>query len=64
MVLVATMESALVKVHHEPKVAIIGAGIAGIAAASWLYRHGLEDITIFEASGRLGGRIRSIKHGW
>lgn len=47
----------------SPKIAIIGAGMAGIAAAHLLYQHDLKDIVIFEASNRLGGRIKSVKHG-
>ncbi|KAK9501478.1 hypothetical protein O3M35_012193 [Rhynocoris fuscipes] len=40
-----------------PKVAIIGAGIAGLSAAMRLINCGFEDITIFEATNRCGGRI-------
>lgn len=37
-------------------VAVVGGGAAGMAAARELYRCGL-DVTIFEASGRIGGRL-------
>lgn len=40
-------------------VAIIGAGIAGLIAARTLVEHGI-DVEIFEASDRLGGRIRTV----
>ena len=44
------------------RVAIVGGGIAGLACA-----HGLQqrhDVTLYEASGRLGGRMHTIrKHG-
>ena len=41
--------------HH---VAVIGGGIAGIAAAAVLAEHGAS-VTLFEASNRLGGRVAS-----
>ncbi|HEX7638522.1 MAG TPA: NAD(P)/FAD-dependent oxidoreductase [Burkholderiaceae bacterium] len=49
------------------KIAIVGGGLAGIAAATQLLESGPEDLTVhlFEASGRLGGRaftdLRSIR---
>jgi len=39
----------------ENKVAVIGAGPAGLVAARWLKAHGLEPV-VFEASSRLGGQ--------
>ena len=47
-----------------PKVAIIGAGIAGASAAYHLcdqYAHVGFDITIYEANSQVGGRIKSAK---
>ena len=41
-----------------PTVAIIGAGMAGISAAWYLKNAGIN-ATIYEASGRVGGRINS-----
>ena len=38
---------------------ILGAGAAGLAAASRLTRSGFLNVTILEASNRVGGRIRS-----
>jgi cation diffusion facilitator CzcD-associated flavoprotein CzcO len=38
-----------------PRVAIIGAGFSGIAAAIALRRRGIEDFTIFEKSAGVGG---------
>lgn len=52
-----------VSCKSEPHIVIIGAGAAGIAAASKLVENGFEDITILEAEGRLGGRIHSIPFG-
>ena len=40
-----------------PDVAIIGGGLAGLAAARRLHHAGINPI-VLEASGRLGGRIR------
>lgn len=41
------------------KVAIIGGGLAGLAAASELSSHGIK-VTVFEAAPQLGGRARSV----
>lgn len=44
----------------EPKrVAVIGAGAAGMTVARELHRCGC-DVTIFEASGRIGGRLYTV----
>lgn len=42
------------------KVAIIGAGITGLVAAFELRRHGV-DCTVYEASGRVGGVIQTVR---
>ena len=41
-------------------VAIIGAGITGLTAAFYLKRRGVP-VTVYEASGRVGGAIQSIR---
>jgi len=41
-------------------VAIIGAGITGLTAAFYLKRQGLA-VTVYEASGRVGGVIQSLR---
>ena len=38
---------------------MIGAGLAGLAAADELYRAGV-DVEVFEASERVGGRVWSV----
>lgn len=47
--------------HH--KVIIIGAGIAGLSAATALLANGINDFKILEARNRIGGRIISIELG-
>ena len=44
----------------KTRVAIIGGGITGLAAAVWLERdHGIDDVVVVEAAGAAGGKIRS-----
>lgn len=45
---------------ESPRIVIIGAGIAGIAAGNLLVKEGLTDFVILEASDRVGGRIWSV----
>ena len=41
-------------------VAIVGGGITGLAAATWLAAdHGVEEVVVLEAEGRAGGKVRS-----
>ncbi|XP_024943556.1 peroxisomal N(1)-acetyl-spermine/spermidine oxidase isoform X2 [Cephus cinctus] len=40
-----------------PKIVIVGAGAAGISAASRLQESGLQNIVILEAENRIGGRV-------
>ena len=42
-----------------PKVVVIGAGAAGLVAASRLRSYGF-DVTVLEASDRMGGRVHSL----
>ncbi|KAJ4841649.1 Pyridoxine/pyridoxamine 5'-phosphate oxidase 2 [Turnera subulata] len=44
------------------RVAVVGAGVSGLAAAYKLKSHGLT-VTVFEAEARAGGRLRSVSHG-
>jgi oxygen-dependent protoporphyrinogen oxidase len=46
-------------VSDEPHVAVVGGGISGLVAADVLLRSGAARVTLLEAEGRLGGKIRS-----
>ena len=47
----------------QPRVVVIGAGVAGLAAAKALLEQGFTDVTVLEASSRIGGRVQSVKLG-
>lgn len=52
------MAENVANVANEANVAIVGGGLAGLAAARTLYKSGLG-CTVFEASDSLGGHVRS-----
>ncbi|XP_058832606.1 spermine oxidase-like [Topomyia yanbarensis] len=45
------------------RIVIIGAGSAGIAAATRLYENGHKNVVILEATSRIGGRVHTIPFG-
>lgn len=45
------------------KVIIIGAGAAGIAAATKLLKNNFDNFIILEAENRIGGRIQTVPFG-
>lgn len=45
------------------KILIIGAGMAGLSAASHLFKNDMTDFVVLEARKRIGGRIVNIKIG-
>ncbi|MBX7194844.1 MAG: FAD-dependent oxidoreductase, partial [Sandaracinaceae bacterium] len=52
-------------VHRRPspersRIAIVGAGVAGLTAAHELARLGYRDVTIFEAEPDVGGKVKSV----
>lgn len=49
--------------HRQPRIVVIGAGLAGLAATKSLLENGFTNVTILEASDRIGGRVQSIQHG-
>lgn len=44
----------------QPRVAIIGGGLSGLASARWLSKRGF-DVTVLEAQERVGGRILTLR---
>lgn len=49
--------------NKNPKIIIIGAGPAGIAAASKLFENNITNVTILEAENRIGGRVFTTQLG-
>ncbi|XP_028657385.2 spermine oxidase [Erpetoichthys calabaricus] len=49
--------------NRQPRIVVIGAGLAGLAATKTLLENGFTDVTILEASDRVGGRVQSVKLG-
>lgn len=54
--LVMFMNSSIVANNHEPRIAIIGAGLAGLTTAYRLNQHGFH-VDVYEARNRVGGRV-------
>lgn len=46
----------------EPRVAIVGAGMSGLCMAHELKRAGLEDFTVYEKAGEVGGTWRENRY--
>jgi oxygen-dependent protoporphyrinogen oxidase len=47
---------------NSPRIAILGGGIAGLTAAWQLAKLGNPHFTLFEATGRLGGTVHTVRH--
>ncbi|XP_076302845.1 spermine oxidase-like [Lasioglossum baleicum] len=45
----------------SPRIVIVGAGAAGIGAATKLLENGFENLLILEAENRIGGRVNTVK---
>ena len=45
----------------QPRVAIVGAGAAGLTAAWSLNKNGYDNVTVFEKSDRVGGKCETIE---
>ena len=50
------------KAEHRKKVAIVGAGVAGMQAGAIAAEKG-HDVTIFEKTDRVGGQLAAASHG-
>ena len=48
--------------NKNPKVAVVGAGLAGLTAAYRLQQKGM-DVHVYEARNRVGGRVLTVKIG-
>lgn len=60
MILITMTNSLFFANQDHPKVAVIGAGIAGLTAAYRLHQSGI-DVHVYEARNRVGGRILSAQ---
>lgn len=49
--------------NRQPRIVVIGAGLAGLAATKTLLENGFTDVTVLEASDRIGGRVQSVQLG-
>uniref|UniRef100_A0A8C6U9D8 Peroxisomal N(1)-acetyl-spermine/spermidine oxidase n=1 Tax=Neogobius melanostomus TaxID=47308 RepID=A0A8C6U9D8_9GOBI len=49
--------------HRQPRIVVIGAGLAGLSATRALLQHGFADVTILEAADHIGGRVLSVPNG-
>ncbi|KAG7314208.1 hypothetical protein KOW79_022704 [Hemibagrus wyckioides] len=47
--------------HHQPRIVVIGAGLAGLAATQTLLENGFTNVTVLEASDCIGGRVQSVQ---
>uniref|UniRef100_H0ZKZ9 Spermine oxidase n=1 Tax=Taeniopygia guttata TaxID=59729 RepID=H0ZKZ9_TAEGU len=48
---------------RQPRIVVIGAGLAGLSAAKALLESGFTDVTVLEATDRIGGRVQSVQIG-
>jgi monoamine oxidase len=58
--MISIIRNGLPKTQIPKKIIIVGAGMAGLVSASLLKQAG-HDVTILEASERMGGRIYTLR---
>lgn len=51
------------RIYPQPRIVVVGAGLAGLAAAKTLLENGFSDVKVLEASDHIGGRVQSVQHG-
>lgn len=49
--------------YHQPRIVVIGAGLAGLAATQTLLENGFTNVTVLEALDCIGGRVQSVQYG-
>ena len=46
---------------EQVRIAVIGGGLAGLTTARLLGKQGFTQITLFEATDHIGGRVRTLR---
>lgn len=50
------------RLAERAHVVVVGAGLAGLAAAQRLKAAGIEDVVVLDAQDRIGGRVHTVDH--
>src|SRR5947209_8661620 len=58
-ILFILLHAAIFPEQQSPKIAVVGAGLAGLTAAHSLQKNGF-DVTVYEARNRVGGRVFTV----